>query len=140
MKETLPVFVLDSFAILAAFQAEPGSRDILSLYNSALDNRVKIYFSWINLGEVYYISYRELGSNIANEMIKDLKSLPITLCSVTEERILDAAQIKAGYPISYADAFAVSLAKEHNATLVTGDPEFAAVESLVHIRWLPKSN
>ncbi len=138
MNETLPIFVFDSFAILAAFQAEPGSQDILALYNSALDNRVNLFFSWINLGEIYYISYRELGSDVANEMIKDLRSLPITLCSVTEERILDAAQIKASYPISYADAFAVSLAKEHDATLVTGDPEFAAVESLIRIRWLPK--
>jgi hypothetical protein len=38
--------------------------------------------------------------------------------------------------ISYAGAFAVALAQEMTATLVTGDPEFKRVESLVKIMWL----
>ena len=51
-------------------------------------------------------------------------------------RVLAAAQIKTQYPISYADAFAVALAQELNATIVTGDPEFKQVESIVTLFWL----
>ena len=38
--------------------------------------------------------------------------------------------------MSYADAFAIALAQELNATIVTGDPEFRSVEKIVDILWL----
>ena len=47
-----------------------------------------------------------------------------------------AAELKARYPISYADAFALASAIEHQAELVTGDPEFRQVENLVKIVWV----
>jgi hypothetical protein len=42
-------------------------------------------------------------------------------------------------PISYADAFVVAAAQEQDATIVTGDPGFIAVQSQVRIEWLPGS-
>lgn len=53
------------------------------------------------------------------------------------ELVLGAAHIKAEYPIAYADAFAAALAQHHRTTLVTGNPEFKALEELVEIQWLP---
>ena len=44
--------------------------------------------------------------------------------------------MKAHYPTSYADAFAVALAQELNAPLMTGDPEFHKVEDIVQVCWL----
>jgi predicted nucleic acid-binding protein len=38
--------------------------------------------------------------------------------------------------MSYADAFAAALAKIKNAELVTGDPEFKALEKEIKINWL----
>jgi uncharacterized protein len=38
--------------------------------------------------------------------------------------------------LSYADAFAAALAKIRRAELITGDPEFRAVEGEVKIHWL----
>ena len=49
---------------------------------------------------------------------------------------LAAAHLKAQHPISYADAFVVALAQQMQATLLTGDPEFSQVESLVAVEWL----
>ena len=40
-----------------------------------------------------------------------------------DERIIDAARIKAEHPMAYADAFAAATAMAHDATLWTGDPE-----------------
>ena len=51
-------------------------------------------------------------------------------------RILSAAHIKARYSISYADAFVVALSHEKKGIIVTADPEFKQVESLVDILWL----
>lgn len=38
--------------------------------------------------------------------------------------------------MSYADAFAAALSKEKKAGLVTGDPEFKALEKEIDINWL----
>jgi len=49
--------------------------------------------------------------------------------------VYQAAELKALYPISYADCFALACAINHAAVLVTGDPEFKIVEHLVKITW-----
>jgi len=68
--------------------------------------------------------------------LAELSSFPVEFEDATMERILAAAHVKAHHAISYADAFAVSLAQEFDATIATGDPEFKQVESLVHVLWL----
>jgi len=52
--------------------------------------------------------------------------------------LLTAARLKANYPISYADAFAASLAVIHNSYLLTGDPEFKTLvkKENIPIEWL----
>jgi len=60
----------------------------------------------------------------------------LTLGKIDRQRVLAAAHIKARYPVSYADAFAIALANELGATVVTGDPEFKEVESVVAVLWL----
>ena len=49
-----------------------------------------------------------------------------------------AAHVKANHTLAYADAFAVALAREMGGQLVTGDPEFRLVESLVSVRWIKR--
>jgi predicted nucleic acid-binding protein len=54
-----------------------------------------------------------------------------------DRRLADvAAGFKSRFKISLADAFAAALAKERKAELVTGDPEFRALEKEIKIRWL----
>jgi len=40
-----------------------------------------------------------------------------------QQRILEAAAIKARHPVAYADAFAVATSIAYDAALMTGDPE-----------------
>jgi predicted nucleic acid-binding protein len=42
------------------------------------------------------------------------------------------------HSVSFADAFAIALAQESAATVVTGDPEFKEVEKLIPVLWLPR--
>lgn len=136
MAEKIPTYVLDSFALLAHFQAEAGGLQVRALFETARDSQAILRASLINVGEMYYITHREQGRDRAEEMLRDLRTLPITLDDVSEERILASARIKATHPLSYADAFAVALAQELGATLVTGDPEFKQVASIVNVMWL----
>lgn len=41
----------------------------------------------------------------------------------SESRVLEAARIKARYPMAFADAYAVATALGHDAVILTGDPE-----------------
>jgi len=131
-----PVYVLDSYALLAFFQAEPGGVKVKDLLKEAEMGDAVLFLSPLNLGEIYYTVARKLGMQIAERIIEDIRRLPISMVDATWERILDAARIKAKYPLSYADAFAAALAHEINATMVTGDPEFRRVEFPSPVLWL----
>lgn len=50
--------------------------------------------------------------------------------------IWKASGIKAEYSISYADCFAAATALKYDATILTGDPEFKKIGSLVQVEWL----
>ncbi len=131
-----PNFVLDSFALIAYLQAEPASLKVKETLKLARDKDAQVFVSLINLGEIVYTVERKLGEYTSREILQDILTLPIEVAEVTMERVLSAAHIKGKFPISYADAFAVALAQEMTATLITGDPEFRRVESLVNIMWL----
>lgn len=85
-----PAFVLDSYAVLAHYQNEPGGPRVKAVLSRAEKGVADVY-------------------------------------------------LKAHHPISYADAFALALAQEKQAALLTGDPEFRKVESLATIEWLPQA-
>ena len=52
MGEPPPVYVLDSYAMLAHFQAEPGGPAVRALLESARDEESTLCMSLINAGEM----------------------------------------------------------------------------------------
>jgi predicted nucleic acid-binding protein len=78
--------------------------------------------SWLNLGEVYYIVLRQAGPDAARSVLGSVRET-VHLDDVTEDRILAAGEIKARYPMAYADALAIATARAFDAVLLTGDPE-----------------
>ncbi len=132
-------YILDSFAIFAHFDDEAGGKAVREVLESASAGRVKAYLSVINLGEIAYITEREIGLAAAQMALGAIEQLPIDILEATRERVLAAAHIKARHRVSYADAFAVAAAIELDAVLLTGDPEFRAVEELIAIEWLAQA-
>ncbi|MGR3177210.1 MAG: type II toxin-antitoxin system VapC family toxin [Candidatus Anammoxibacter sp.] len=127
-------YLLDSFALLAYLKQENNYKKIRDLLSS---DKSDIVMNDINIGEVYYIIARERGMDKAQYFLDIiLPSLPITNVSNTISKVIDAAKIKAKYPISYADSFAVSTAHRLKAVIITGDPEFKLVENIVNIEWI----
>ena len=99
----------------------------------------RLYLHMLHLGEVYYITLREQGRNLAELAYARIKALPVELINyIDEELLLAAATLKANYPISYADSFAAALAMIKKCTLLTGDPEFELLEKqgIITIEWL----
>jgi predicted nucleic acid-binding protein len=108
---------LDSWAILRWLEgAEPAAGRV----EASLTERPVM--SWINAGEVAYIVERMAGADQGRRVVWDLRRM-LTLELPSEARVLEAARIKAAYPMADADAFAVATALAHRAVLLTGDPE-----------------
>ncbi|MBI4823678.1 MAG: type II toxin-antitoxin system VapC family toxin [Nitrospirae bacterium] len=96
-----------------------------------------IIMNEINVGETYYIIARERGIEHADYFISTiLPNLPVKVLSNSFDHIIEASRIKSNYPISYADCFTVATAMRENAVILTGDPDFKMVKSLVRIEWL----
>ena len=131
------VYVLDSFALLAYLEGEAGMPRVVSLLTGARQGAYTLYLSLINLGEALYITEREQGLIKAQQTLAAIEQLPIVIAPVSRTMVLAAAHIKALYAISYADAFAVVIAQDHNGVVVTGDPEFKSVADIVAVEWLP---
>ncbi len=88
-------FVLDAWAILALLQKEePAASRVLQLLQEANRQVLKLYISIINLGEVYYRIGRVKGKKEADETLKSLYQLPITILPATDQVVLEAASLK----------------------------------------------
>jgi predicted nucleic acid-binding protein len=109
---------LDSWAVLRLLE---GSEPVASRVQDLLDEQQPV-MSWINLGEVLYVVSRDQDPSEGEQVLRDLRPL-LRLDLPTERRVLEAARLKAEYPMAYADAFAAATALAHDATLWTGDPE-----------------
>lgn len=131
-------FVLDAYAVLALLDDEPGADDVAAIL-SAQD--CEILISAINVGEVDYILRRRAGVEKARAAEDAVYDHPrIQIAEATRDRIRAAAELKAGGGLSLGDAFAAALARELEAALVTGDPEFKRLEGEgLRLRWLAPS-
>jgi PIN domain nuclease of toxin-antitoxin system len=114
-------YVFDSYALLALLEDEKGA-DLIAGILTKQENQV--YLSIINMGEIYYLLLRRKGMEQAEKVIESVAlDDAIVVAEASWDRVRAAALVKAEGGLSYADAFAVSLAKELNAPLLTGDPE-----------------
>jgi ribonuclease VapC len=138
MKTDPAVYVLDSFAVLAYLNGEPGSRRVEAALADALEGKCKIFQSIINLGEVLYIVEREVGLARAQAALAAIDQLPIEILPASRQAVLSAAHIKANHRIAYAEAFAVAAAQALGGTVLTGHAEFERVERLIAIEWLER--
>ena len=132
----MPAKVLDSFALIAYFRDEPGAELMESLLVAAGKKDSPLHMTDVNYAEVKYSIVKNDGAGAWAEAARVLDGLPIDFHSTTRALADAAADFKARFKISLADAFAAALAKEKKAELVTGDPEFKALEKEIKIAWL----
>lgn len=128
--------VLDSFALVAYFRDEAGGEAVERFLIAAGDRDALLHMTEVNYAEAKYIIIRKDGAKAWEQASKTLVGLPIEFHAATRRLADIAADFKARFKMSLADAFAAALAKEKKAELVTGDPEFKAIEAEVKIRWL----
>ena len=132
----MPTKVLDSYALMAFFEDEPGADIVRSLIFKAEEGGVNLLMSVVNLGEVWYSIARSNSPEIADQYIQEINGMAIEIVDADWALTHQAAAFKVNGNIAYGDCFAAALAKIHRAELITGDKEFKALESEIKISWL----
>ena len=128
--------VLDSYALMAFFEDEPGADFVRGLILKAEESGTDLLMSVVNLGEVLYSIARSTSSEIADQYIREVQGMAIEIVDVDWQLTRQAAAFKVNGNISYGDCFAAALASNHKAELITGDKEFRALEGEIKISWL----
>ena len=136
MPRKAKAIVLDSWAIMAYLEDEPAAEQVADIVANAHEDDIPIFMSVVNVGEVWYIIAREASEADANQSIRELRQLGIEFVDADWILAHEAAGFKSKHKMSFADCFAVALAKQKKAHLVTGDKEFKQVERDVTISWL----
>jgi ribonuclease VapC len=117
----MPAKVLDSFALIAYFRDESGAEAVERLLVSASKRDSQLHMTDVNYAEVKYSIVKKDGAAAWAAAAKVLESLPIDFHPTTRVLAGTAADFKARFKLSLADAFAAALAREKKADLVTGD-------------------
>ena len=132
----IPAYLFDSHALLAFFQREDGAEIVSRILNAAIQRGTDRLICVMNLGEIIYLTKRRFGEEKKLEILGRIHQLGMRVLHVPDSLVYQAAELKAEYPIAYADCFALACAIDHSAVLVTGDPEFKMVAHLVTIQWI----
>ena len=140
-------FVLDTSALLAFIQQEPGGEQVLEILGSRVDGGVHepaaeeaspeappVFLPFMSLMECDYQLRRRLGPYESERLLRMLRAWPVELVESTERWRREAARIKAEHSLSLADAWIAALANLRSARLVHRDPEYDAIADLESVR------
>ena len=127
--------VIDSWAMLAWIQDEPAGSRLETLLLKADAGKLQLLMSWYNVAETFYAVAKRKKLAIAEEFLARLPSLPIRLVLPNEDGIVAAARVKASHAVAFGDAFAIALAQDEGASVITGDQEIRRCR-LVPVDWV----
>jgi PIN domain nuclease of toxin-antitoxin system len=112
--------VFDSWALLAYMAGEPSAERIESVW---VEEGAAICA--VNLGEVLHIQMRARGEDAARADVEEVRGL-LNVIDPDWPLVAEAARVKAGGGLSYADAFCIATAERTQVPLWTGDSEIVA--------------
>lgn len=127
-------FLLDTSALLALRDDEPGAARISQILKEANNGGLPCHGCFMSLMEVFYRVWKDEGELAGREAYADCLAMPIQWIHESPKLLERAASIKATHPLPLADAWIAASALENDATLVHKDPEFEELPGLVEER------
>jgi predicted nucleic acid-binding protein len=132
-------YVLDANALTGLFEDRAGAAaKVERLLVEALRQRLPLFMSAVNWGEVFYVAWRRHGESQARQVESEVREMPVTVIPADLDRATRAAALKQKHNLGYADSFAAELAIERGAWLVTADPEFSKLGKTLSLYPLPR--
>ena len=124
--------VIDTSALFAVLFDEPQRPQVEAIIREPTN---RLHLAFVTLVEVEYrLIRRKMPQTVVDETMLTLRQWPMTVHEATYEWGRHAAQVKARYPMSLADAWIAALALTIDATLVHKDAEFDSVPALRVVR------
>lgn len=120
----MKLFLLDTSALLTLRDDEPGADRVAEVLDLATRGKAKCYGCFITLMEVFYRVWRDEDQAAGQLAYQQCMALPMEWLSNTPALLVKAAEYKALYPLSLADAWIAACASEQGAVLLHKDPEF----------------
>lgn len=124
-------YVFDTEAVVAFLYDEPGHETVARLLDAVFAGDAEGYLAETNAGEVFYLVARFEGTDdeptTASLRVadRDVRALERSGLDTARADWRLAGEVKAHGGVSFADAHAVALAHERDATLVAGgDDDF----------------
>jgi predicted nucleic acid-binding protein len=132
------VFVLDSWIFLERALKGIRVQRLDVLIERAAASQATLLLNEMNLGEIFYMISKQKGEAVAETAVRSIMKLPIAVVPVLSGDVMNAAKLKAGTTLSYADCFCAVLALRFGATVVTGDPDFLKLQQsgLLRVDWV----
>ena len=124
--------VLDTSALFCFKDNETGAAEV----EKALQQQ-SVYISFVSLTEYFYITYQRRGRDEAYRAYLALRMMPLHVVESNEPLRFLAGEIKALYPLSFADAWVAATAESLGAKLIHKDPEFEALSGRLILSPLP---
>ena len=116
------MFILDACALLAVLAMEKGAENIRNLFQKTVDSQAVLMMNKLNFLEVYYKIYKAYGKPDADNLLKTIEQMPITIKdTLTNEVFKEAGRLKSTYKLSLADSIAVAESIVNKGSLVTAD-------------------
>jgi len=136
-------YVFDTEAIISFLYNEPGHERVATLLERVAADEAEGYLAETNASEVYYLVARFEGTAEDRPTTASLRTADRDVRTLTRNGLTLAradwrlaGEIKADGDISLADAAAVALASDRDATMVVGaDDDFDSLPVAVDIEW-----
>ncbi len=130
--------MLDTSALLTLAFEEAGYKEVETLLSEAGSGRLRVLGSFISRMEYLYVHLQRLSAAQANECYENLMHTPIEWIENEDPVLRLAAEYKARYSLSLADAWIAATARLYNAILVHRDKEFDVLEKEIELQKLAK--
>ena len=120
-------WLLDTSALLALRDDEPGADEVADLLRQAQQGRARCLGCFMTQMEVLYRVWKDENEADGRLALAQIQALPIEWLHETPQMLEAAARIKATQRVSLADAWIAACAELEDATLVHKDPEFESL-------------
>jgi predicted nucleic acid-binding protein len=124
------VYVLDANALYRFLTDGPGANIVNRLFKAARDAKQPLRISVVNWGEVFYTIAKGQGFAETERIMDQVKLLPLVVLDADGTVTGQAARLKAGYGLPYADCFAAATASKDDVLVTSDAKDFKKVPGL----------
>lgn len=119
--------LLDTSALLTLRDNEAGADQVADLLYQAQNGQADCLGCFMTLMELLYRVWKDEGETAGRLAYEQVQALPITWIHEDTLLLEKAAELKASYAISLADAWIAAAAILNSAELIHKDPEFVGL-------------